>query len=163
MLGFFLRVWHAFRRHSNVILIHFYWLLALESVLRFFISCSIVSRFGETSYFLILSKFNWLVVTWSGCGESRNRLLTLLYLFFFYLVVLCFCVAPSRVFFEYMLANFLDDIINFNRSFNLYIGNFLFHLHSIFIAFILLLIVLLCFSSYSGKQNMPNKPKYNWF
>ena len=40
--------------------------------------------------------------------------------------------------------------INFNRSFNLYIGIFLIELHFIFIAFILLLIVLLCFWSYSG-------------
>ena len=40
--------------------------------------------------------------------------------------------------------------INFNRSFNLYIGNFLIELHFIFIAFILILIVLLYFWSYSG-------------
>ena len=43
--------------------------------------------------------------------------------------------------------------INFNRSFNLYIGNFLIELHFIFIAFILLLIVLLCFWSYSGRYS----------
>ena len=38
----------------------------------------------------------------SACGESRNRLLTVLYLFSFCLLVLCFRVAPSEVFFEYM-------------------------------------------------------------
>ena len=87
----------------------------------------------------------------SGCGESWNRLLTALYLFIFCLLVLCFCVANSRVFFEYV--SFINLLINFNRCFNLYIGNFLIELHFIFIAFILLLIVLLCFWSYSGRYS----------
>ena len=38
----------------------------------------------------------------SGCGESRNRLITVLYLFFFCLPDLYFYIAPSRVFFEYV-------------------------------------------------------------
>ena len=99
LLGFFMRVLHAFCRHSNIILIHFYWLLLLESVLRFLV---LLSRVLRKPVIWILSKFNWLVVTWCRIWvwESRNRLLTVLYFFFFCLLVLCFCVAPSRVFFE---------------------------------------------------------------
>ena len=36
----------------------------------------------------------------SGCGESQNRLRTVLYLLFFFLLVLYFYVAPLRVFSE---------------------------------------------------------------
>ena len=43
--------------------------------------------------------------------------------------------------------------IKFNRSFNLHIENFLIELHFIFIAFVLLLIALLCFWSYSGRYS----------
>ena len=64
--------------------------------------------------------------------------------------------------------------INFSGPFNLYIGNFLIELHFIFIALILLLIVLLCFWSYSARYSFYTfclihslkflyKPKYNWF
>ena len=38
----------------------------------------------------------------SGCGESWNRLLTVLYPFFFCLLVLYFYIAPSQVFFQYV-------------------------------------------------------------
>ena len=41
----------------------------------------------------------------SECGESRNRLLTVLYPFFFFffcLLVFYFYIAPSRLFFEYV-------------------------------------------------------------
>ena len=62
---------------------------------------------------------------------------------FFCLLMLYFCVAPSQVFFEHV----------FGKSFNLYIRNFLIELHFVFIAFILLLIVLLCFWSYSGRYS----------
>ena len=89
----------------------------------------------------------------SGCGESWNRLLTVLYLFFFF-VYLCF--AFVWLFHGYLLrtflVNFLDDIY-FNRSFNWYIGNFLIELHFIFIAFILILTFLLCFWSCSGRYS----------
>ena len=48
----------------------------------------------------------------SGCGESRNRLITILYPFFFCLLVLYFYIALSRVFFEYVSCKL------FGRSFN---------------------------------------------
>ena len=38
----------------------------------------------------------------SGCGESQNRLLIVLYFFFFCLLVLYFYIALSRVFFDYV-------------------------------------------------------------
>ena len=121
-------VLHVFCHHSNIILIHFYWFLLVGSVPRFLVYCLTFCR-------------NQLFAG-SGYGESRNRLLTVLYLFFC-LLMLYFCVAPSQVFFEHV----------FGKSFNLYIRNFLIELHFVFIAFILLLIVLLCFWSYSGRYS----------
>ena len=42
-----------------------------------------------------------------GCGESRNRLLTVLYSFFFGLFVLYFYIAPWRVVFQYLSCKLL--------------------------------------------------------
>ena len=101
LLGFFMRVLHAFCRHSNIILIHFYLLLSLESVLRFLF---LLSRVFRKPVIWILSKFNWLVVTWWRIwvwGISEQITNSFIY-FFFCLLVLCFCVAPSRVFFNYV-------------------------------------------------------------
>ena len=140
-----MRVLHAFCRHSNIILIHFYWLLLLESVLRFLV---LLSRVLRKPVIWILSKFNWPVVTWCrfwvwGILEQITNSLNL---FIFCLLVLCFCVAPSRVFFEYVFCKLFGWYL-----LNLYIGNFLIELYFIFFAFILLLIVPLCFWSYSSR------------
>ena len=145
-----MRVLHAFCCHSYIILIHLHWLLLLESVLRFLDPLSCVLR---KQVIWVLSKFNWLVVTWCeiwvrGILEQiTNSFIS----FHFCLLEICFCVANSRVFFEYV--SFINLLINFNRFFNLHIGNFLIELHFIFIAFILFLIVILCFWSYSGRHS----------
>ena len=62
-LGLFISVLHVFCRHLNIILIHFYWLLLLESVLRF---PPRLSGIFWTPVNWILSQFNWLVATWCG-------------------------------------------------------------------------------------------------
>ena len=92
LLGFFMRVLHAFCRHSNIILIYFYWLLLLESVLRFLV---LLSRVLQKPVIQILAKFNWLVATWCGITNSFTS-------FLFCLLVLYFYLTPSLVFFEYV-------------------------------------------------------------
>ena len=87
--------------YSNIILIDLYWLLLLEPVLRFLV---LLSRVLWKPVIWILSKFNWLVVTWCGIWvwgileQITNSFIS----FDFCLLVLCFCVAPSLVFFEYV-------------------------------------------------------------
>ena len=77
----FRTVLQAFYRHLNIILVHFYWLLLLESVLQFPASCL---AFCLNQLF----EFYWDSSDWlsrdkgSGCGESRNRLQTVLYIDF---------------------------------------------------------------------------------
>ena len=84
LLGFFMRVLHAFCRHSNIILIHFYLLLSLESVLRFLF---LLSRVFRKPVIWTSSKFNWLVVTWCGIsvwgisGQITNSFISFLFLF----------------------------------------------------------------------------------
>ena len=103
LFGFFMSVLHVFCRHSNIILIHFYWLLLLKSVLRF---PALLSRVLRKPVIWILSKFNWLVAAWCGIWmwgiseQITNSFIS--FLFFFCLLVLYFYIAPSRVFFEYV-------------------------------------------------------------
>ena len=84
LLDFFMRVLHALCCHSNIILIHFYWLLLLESVLRFLV---LLSRVLRKPVIWILSKFNWLVVTWYGIWvwgileQITNSFISFLFLF----------------------------------------------------------------------------------
>ena len=87
---------HAFCRHSNIILIHFYWLLLLQSVLRF---TALLSRILQKPVIWILSKFNRLFATWCGSGslECRNRLLTVLYLFLFCLLILYYFIFVAFI------------------------------------------------------------------
>ena len=92
-------VLHAFCHHLNSILIRFYWLLLPNVVLKF---PALLSRVVRKPVMWILSHWTLPHDAGSGCGESRNRLLTVLYIFFFCLLVLYFYVAPSRVFFEYV-------------------------------------------------------------
>ena len=103
LLGFFMSVLHAFCRHSNIILIHFYWFLLLKSVLRFPALLSRALRKPVTS---ILSKYNRLVATWCkiwvwGISEQKTNSF-ISFLFFFCLLVLCFYMAPSHLFFQYV-------------------------------------------------------------
>ena len=86
-------VLHEFSRHLNTILIHFYWFSLLESVPIFPALLSRVSR--KLVIWFCRSSADWLpLYTGSGCGEFLNRLLSVLYLFFFCLLVLYFHVAP---------------------------------------------------------------------
>ena len=77
--------------HTNIILIHFYWLLLLDSVLGF---PALVSRILWKPLIWLLSRFNWLVATWcdiwaSGCRDSRNRLQIVLHVFISVCVYIC--------------------------------------------------------------------------
>ena len=100
-LGFFTSIVHAFCRHLNIILIHFYSLLLLESVLKFLAP---LSRILRKPVIWILLQFNWLVAAWCGIWiwgiseQINNSFISSL----FCLLVLYFHIAPSRVFFEYV-------------------------------------------------------------
>ena len=78
----------------------YYWSLFWDSLFYCLAFC------GNLLFEFYRSSTDWLSHDGgSGCGESWNRLLTVLDLFFFFcLLVLCFCVAPSRVFFENVLS-----------------------------------------------------------
>ena len=103
--GFFVSVLHAFCRHLNIILIHFYWLSLLDSNLRFLLYC--LAFCGDQLFEFYRNSYDWLPRSAvSECGKSQNRLLTVLYPFFFCLLVFYFYVAPSRVFFEYVSVRF---------------------------------------------------------
>ena len=114
-----MRVLHAFCHHTYIILIHFHWLLLLESVLRSLLYC--FAFCGNQLFKFHRNSNDWLPHdVGSGCGKSRKRLLTVLYLFFFYFLVLYFDIVPSWVFFEYVsCTHFRWYLINFNRPFNL--------------------------------------------
>ena len=103
LLGFFMSVLLAYCRHSNIILIHFYWLLLLKSVLRF---PALLSRVLRKPVIWILSKYNRLVATWCGiCVWGISEQITnsfMSFLFFFCLLVLYFYEAPSQLFFGYV-------------------------------------------------------------
>ena len=99
LLGFFMRVLHAFCHHSNIILIHlidfYYWSLFWDSLLYCLAFC------GNQLFEFYQNSSDWLPHdAGSGCRLSRSRLLTVLYLFFFYLLVLYFYIASSQVFFK---------------------------------------------------------------
>ena len=88
----------VFYRHLNIILIYFYWLLLLGSVLRF---PAVLSRVLWKPVSWLLSQFNCLVATWSGIcvwGISEQITNSFISFLFFCLPVLYFYVAPSRVF-----------------------------------------------------------------
>ena len=98
-LLFLMRVLHGYCRHSNSILIRFYWLLLQESVL------SLLSCILRKPVISILSKFNWLVATWCGMWVWRiweqitNGFISFLSFCF---PVLYFYMAHSQIFFEYV-------------------------------------------------------------
>ena len=96
LLAFFMRVLHAFCCHSDIVFIDFYyWSLFWDSLFYCLTFCR------NQLFQFYRNSTDWLSHdAGSGCGRSRNKLLTVLYLFFFCLLVLSFCVAPSRVFFE---------------------------------------------------------------
>ena len=102
-LGFFMSILHTFCHHSNMILIHFYWLLFLKSVLRF---PALLSRVLPRPVIWILSKFIWLVAAWCGIWvrgiseQITNSFIS--FLVFFCLLALYFYIAPLRLFFEYV-------------------------------------------------------------
>ena len=89
----------SFEYHFNSLLLT----LLLKSVLRF---PALLSRVLWKPVISILSKFNWLVVTWCGIWvwgiseQVTNSFIS--FLFFFCLLVLYFCIAPSQLFFEYV-------------------------------------------------------------
>ena len=137
MLGRFISVLHAFCCHSSIILIHFYWLLLQKSVLRF---PALLSRVLRKPVIWILSKLNWLVATWCGIwvwGISKhitNSFISFLFLFTYILL---------------LHSSFAGIFLN--RSF---VYRVFFNLtYFIFIPFILLLIVHLCFWGYSGRYS----------
>ena len=90
LLGFFMRVLHAFCRHPIIISIHFYRLLLLESILRFLV---LLSRVLRKPVIWVLSIFNRLVARWYGIwvwGISKqitNSFISFLFLFTFTLLL----------------------------------------------------------------------------
>ena len=111
LFGFFMSVLHAFYRHWNIILLRFYLLLLLTSVLRF---RALLSRFCENQFFeFYRNSTDWLPhYAGSECGESRNRLQTVLYPFssFFVYLYFTFIELLRGYFLSTCLANFLDKI-----------------------------------------------------
>ena len=108
-LGFFLRVLNAFCGHSNIILIHLYWLL-LESVLRL---PALLSRVLRKPVIWILSKFNWLVATWCRSwvwGISEQITNSFIFFIFLFTCTLLLYSSFTGIFLSTCLANFLDDI-----------------------------------------------------
>ena len=104
-MGFLMSVLHAFYRHLSIILIHFYWFsygrLFWDSLLYCLAFCG-----NHLFEFYCNSTDSLPHDAGSGCGESRSRLLTVLYPFFFCLLVLYFYVAPLRVFFQCVSCKF---------------------------------------------------------
>ena len=88
----------SFEYHFNSVLLTFITGVCSE------IPCFICLAFCRNQLFKFYrNSMDWLPhYAGSGCGDSRIRLLTVLYLFFFCLHVLYFYIAPSRVFCEYM-------------------------------------------------------------
>ena len=108
-LGFIMSVLHAFQRHLNIILIHFYWCLLLESVLRFPALFSHV--FLETSYMTFIAfELTGCYMMWDLGLKNLRTDYNQSFIFFFVVVVvvvyLCFYVAPSQAF---LLAEFVED------------------------------------------------------
>ena len=99
----------------------YYWSLFRDSLLYWLAFC------GNQFFKFYRNSTDWLPHdVGSGCGESRNRLLTVLYRFFFCLLVLYFYIAPSRVFFEYVSCKlFRWYLLILIGYLNLYKGNFL--------------------------------------
>ena len=118
-LGFCMSVLHAFFRHLNIILIHFYWLLLLESVLRFL---ALLSHVLRKPFIWILSQFNWLVATrcriwvWGILEQITNSFISFLFMF---TCTLLSCSSFAGIFWVCFLPTFKMIFINFNRSFNL--------------------------------------------
>ena len=107
-LGFPMSVLHTFDRHFNITLIHLYWLLLLESVLRF---PALLSRVLRKLVVWILSQFSWPVTTWSriwvwGISEQIANS----FIFFFFFVCLYFTLLFRGYVLSTCLANYLDDI-----------------------------------------------------
>ena len=138
-------VLHAFCRHWNIIFIHFYWLFLLGSVLRFLVPLSCVL---QKPVIWILSKINWLIVAWCGIWVSGilTQITNSLISFLFFSLLVLLCGSFTGIFWERVLLTFEMIFINFNRSFKSLIRNFLIELHFAFIAFILILIILLYFA-----------------
>ena len=89
------------------------------------IPCSVycLAFCGNQSFEFYRNSTDWLPHDAGfGCGESQ--IANSFILSFFCLLVLYFYIAPLRVFFEYVSCKLINDI-NFNRSFNWYIGIFL--------------------------------------
>ena len=78
-----------------------------------------MSALGTTLMTVSLFEFYHTSTDWlphdlgSGCGESQNRLLTVLQPFFFCLFILYFYIAPSWVFFQYVSCKLSYDICQF--------------------------------------------------
>ena len=95
LLVIFMSVLHVFCRHSNINLIHFYWLLLLLPVLKFSAPALLCYVIWNQLFEFYRSSTDWLPHdARSGCGESQNRLLTVLCPYFFCLLVFYFYIAP---------------------------------------------------------------------
>ena len=79
-----------------------FWLIFITGVCSK-IPCSIVSCLKTPVLWIYYKSTDWLPHDVGyECQESRNRIVTVLYPFFFCLLVLYFYIAPSRVFFQYV-------------------------------------------------------------
>ena len=138
----------SFEYHFNSLLIT-YWNLFWDSLLY----C--IAFYGNQFFEFYRNSTDWLPHdAESGCGESRNRLITVLYLFFLLFTWLLLLYSSfAGIFWVRILQTFWMIFINFNRSLILHTEKF-FNSTSLYIyCFIVLLIVLLCFWSYVGRYS----------
>ena len=85
----------------TIILIHYYWFYYWSLFWDYLLYC--LAFCGNQLFEFCCNSTDWLPHdAGSECEEFRNRLLTVLYSFFFCLLVLYFYIAPSRVFFQYV-------------------------------------------------------------
>ena len=102
-----------------------FWLIFITGVCSK-IPCSIVSCLKTPVLWIYYKSTDWLPHDVGyECQESRNRIVTVLYPFFFCLLFFTFIQLLRGYFFSTFLANVLEIFINFNGSFDFFIGNFL--------------------------------------
>ena len=110
------------QREINLVIFHLNYILIHLNILPYSVlnwEYLKMSALGTTLMTVSLFEFYHTSTDWlppdlgSGCGKSRNRLLTVLQPFFFCLFILYFYIALSRVFFQYVSCKLSYDISQF--------------------------------------------------